>query len=89
VVLELDCASTTDARLTLLAPGQIPVWQKPMAAGERGSICIPHRPAVPGTYVLELSGQGPEPLTGFSGSVWFSVYDQHGRQIEPATEVRP
>jgi hypothetical protein len=89
VVLELDCGSATDAHLSVLAPGGIPVWQKPMRAGERGSICVPHRPADEGTYVLQLSGEGPEALTCFSGSVWFSVYDQHGKQIEPATEEQP
>ncbi len=83
VLLELDCRSTTGARLTLLDPKGLPVWKTEVLPGDRRLVCVSHSPAPQGDYSLHLTGDVSGGLTSFSGSIWINVYNHRGEQLAP------
>ena len=82
-LLDLDCRSTTGARLTLLDPKESPVWESEVRPGDKRLICIPQSPAPRGIYHLQLAGATPGSLTSFSGSIWINVFNQWGERLAP------
>jgi len=83
LLLELSCRDADDARLLLQDPLGATVWTEPVLPGDDRVLCVPHRPALPGTYGLVLAGGGPGGLTRFSGSLWINAFDGQGERLSP------
>jgi len=88
-LIELTCASTPGARLSITGPDRRILWGEDIHSGQRERFCVPVREPREGLYTVSLGGDLPLGLTHFTGSIWMNLAGPGGETLPPRLPASP